>query len=98
MALDGRQRRFLRGRAHALKPVGQVGKNGLTEEILVHLGRELDAHELIKIKFVDFKDEKREICAEIETRLACDLVGTVGHVAILFRPALDPERRRIELP
>jgi len=52
----------------------------------------------VKVRFVDFKDQKSEACAEIETRLGAACAGTIGHVAIFYRQAADPDRRRIVLP
>ncbi|NJL29335.1 MAG: YhbY family RNA-binding protein [Thermoanaerobaculia bacterium] len=96
--LTGTQRKYLRGLAHALKPVAQLGKGGLTEGFLEGLDRALDDHELVKLKFLDFKDQKQEACAEIESRLRAECAGTIGHVAIFFRPARQPEKRKIKLP
>jgi len=96
--LTSTQRKYLRGLAHSLKPVAQLGKEGLSEGFYQHLDGALDDHELVKLKFVDFKEQKREATAEIETRLGAACAGTIGHVAILYRPAHDPERREIRLP
>ena len=96
--LTGRQRKHLRGLAHGLKPVVHVGKNGLTASVLESLDQALGHHELIKVKFVGGKDGRDEACAEIGDRLGCELAGTIGHVAIFYRPAADPEDRKIELP
>jgi RNA-binding protein len=98
LALSGAQKKFLRGRAHALEPLVQLGKQGLTEAILFTIDAELARHELIKIRVVGDRETKRAICAEIAERLACGHAGTVGHVAILYRPHPEPEKRRIELP
>ncbi len=96
--MNSTRRKYLRGLAHGLKPVAQVGRNGLTESLLEHLDAALSDHELIKIKFVDFKDAKRELVAEIGERLDCESAGTIGHVAILYRRARDPEGRAIRFP
>jgi RNA-binding protein len=96
--LTGTQRKYLRGLAHALKPVAQLGKGGLTEGFLEGLDQALDDHELVKLKFLDLKDQKREVCAEIESRLQAGCAGTIGHVAVFFRPARKPEKRKIRLP
>ena len=41
MPLSDKQLRFLRGRAHALKPVIQIGNNGLTAGVLAETRRAL---------------------------------------------------------
>jgi len=97
MALKGSERRKLKSMAHSLQPVVQIGKQGLSAEVLTEIDRALLAHELIKLRFQDYKDEKKEICAEVSERLQAENIGTVGHVAILFRPHPDPEKRKIQL-
>jgi RNA-binding protein len=97
MSLTSAQRKVLRGLAHHLEPVARVGKSGLSAAFLEHLEEALESHELIKVKFADCKDQKRELSAEICERLECELAGMVGHVAMLYRPARDPDGRKIRL-
>ncbi|MEM1205222.1 MAG: ribosome assembly RNA-binding protein YhbY [Acidobacteriota bacterium] len=96
--LTGGQRKFLRGQAHALKPVVHIGKQGLSESVLASLDQALEEHELIKVKFVDWKDEKAELTTTIETELSCACAGKIGHVVVLFRPARQPAHRKVRLP
>lgn len=96
--LTGSQRRFLRSRAHVLKPAVQIGQSGLTDSALAEIDRALNRHELIKVKFGDFKDRKKELTEEIVTRLGSEQVGLVGHMLILFRRNPNPEERQIKLP
>jgi RNA-binding protein len=91
------QRKHLRGVAHSLKPVVHIGKGGVSEGLLANLDAAFESHELLKVKFSDFKDQKKEACRELNERLGSETVGIVGHVAILFRHARDPEMRRIRL-
>lgn len=98
MALTSTQRKYLRGLAHGLEPLAHLGKHGLSEAFLLSLDQALGDHELVKVRFVDHKDRKAELCREIEDRLDCALAGRIGHVAILYRQARDPDRRRIRLP
>ena len=55
------QRAYLRRLAHSLPVTVMIGKHGLTENILSKVEQELDAHELIKLRFIDYKDEKKLI-------------------------------------
>ncbi|RMH23251.1 MAG: YhbY family RNA-binding protein [Acidobacteria bacterium] len=96
--LSGKQRRYLRGLAHGLRPAVMVGRAGLTPALIDGVEEALARHELIKIKFVEHKGRKAELVAELEARLDCAVAGIVGHVAILYRPATEAEERRIALP
>lgn len=99
-SLKGYQRKYLRGQAHALKPVVQVGQKGLTDAVIESVEEALDVHELVKVKFVDQKEkaQKASINEGIETRTGAEMVGMIGHTAIFYRQHSDPERRRIRVP
>jgi RNA-binding protein len=92
------QRQYLRKIAHDLRPNAQVGKNGLTESVIASIGQALDAHELIKVKFMDFRDEKNELSELLAEQLGAHLVAMIGNIAILYRQQRDPEKRRVILP
>lgn len=94
--LTSSQRKRLRGLAHPLHPVVQLGRGGLGEPLLAAIDQELARHELIKVRLAGEKEEKRALVAAIEARLGCASAGLVGHVAILYRPAADPADRRID--
>ena len=96
--LKGSQRKWLRGKAHALRPVVQVGRQGLSEGTLREIDFALATHELIKVQAVAPKEEKQEIAQRIEEELGADVVGMIGHVLILYRQQPDPELRKVELP
>ncbi len=96
--LSGAERRWLRGRAHHLKPVTHLGKAGLTDPAVAAVDDALTARELIKIRLLDTAAGRWEVAAELEQRLACEVVGVIGHVLILFRRHPEPDRRVLELP
>ena len=59
MKLSNKQKQFLKGLAHPLKPVVQLGGNGLTEGVLAEIDNALNHHELIKVKVPsDDREEK----------------------------------------
>jgi RNA-binding protein len=97
-SLSSRQRKYLRGLAHSFEPIVHVGKGGITEALLAQIDRALDIHELIKVRFVEGKEQKASLVAAIVERTGAAEAGRVGHVAILYRGQPDPEKRRIELP
>lgn len=98
--LKGYQKKHLRGLAHGLKPVVQVGREGLTAGIIRAVDEGLFSHELIKIKFNDIKEKglKEAIAADIVAKTGSVQVGMIGHTVILYRMQADPERRRIAVP
>jgi RNA-binding protein len=97
--LTGAQRKYLRGMAHYLKPVVQMGKNGLTDPVLQSIDKALSDHELIKVRIADPGDgRKRELSHDIAERTGSEWVGMVGFVVTLYRQQEDPEKRTIELP
>jgi len=98
VVLSGRQRKILRGLAHGLDPVVHVGKERISDEVVAQVDRALEAHELIKVRFLEGRSESVELLAELVDRTGSAVAGRIGHVAILYRPRLDPEKRSIRLP
>ena len=98
--LEGFQKKYLRGMAHSMKPVVFIGRNGVTEGLNRSINDALTAHELIKVKYVDFKDkeDKTEISAIIEETHDCEMAGMIGHIAIFYRQHPDQEKRKISVP
>lgn len=98
--LAGFQKRFLRGLAHSLKPVVFVGQKGFSPSLVKAMNEALDRHELIKVKFNEFKEkeQKQALIRQLEKAVACEPVGLVGHMAIFYRQQPDPEKRTIVVP
>ena len=84
----------LRSQAHHLDPVVLLGANGLTEAVLKEIDRELNAHELIKVRIpTDDREERQAIYAEIAEKLGCARVQMIGKLLIFWRPADESERQ-----
>lgn len=96
--LKGSQRKFLRGLAHGLKPLVQVGKEGVSPSVLDGINRALEAHELVKVQIMAERDLRQMMVGEIEVGARADCAGTIGKMAIFFRQQDDPEKRKITLP
>jgi RNA-binding protein len=95
--LNGKQRRYLRGKGHSLEPIVQVGKEGLTDALVGAVGAALGTHELIKVKVGGNAPEGRhEVAESLAARTDSELVQVLGNTVLLYRP--DPEEPRIELP
>ena len=87
MELSENQRRFLRGRAHALKPTIQIGGKGLTDAVATETARALHDHELIKVRASGAdRDARDAMFADLAKRTRSALVHRIGHVAVLYRP------------
>ena len=92
-----KQLRFLRGRAHALKPVIQIGNQGLSAGVLTETQRALADHELIKLRLPAGDRAARDaLLAELVRATGSALVTRIGHVAVLFRA--NPKLSRFPLP
>ena len=96
--LSGSDRRHLRSLAHALDPVVQIGAAGVTPAVIGALDRALADHELVKVRIARERDERRAIADALAEQTQSAVAGLIGHVAVLYRPAREPERRRIALP
>jgi RNA-binding protein len=96
--VNSRQRSYLCALANGLDPIVTVGKDGPTEGVLSALEAALEAHELVKLRFVVYKDKKGKIAEEFAEASGAELVRLIGNIAILFRPSKNPEKRRISLP
>jgi RNA-binding protein len=87
MNLTEKQLRFLRGKAHALKPVVMLGQKGLTDNVVAEAVEALRVHELIKVKVRAADRATRDsLLAELVARSGSSLVNRIGHVATLYRP------------
>jgi RNA-binding protein len=94
--LTEKQRRHLRGLAHALKPVILIGNAGVSDGVVAETSRALDDHELIKVRLPGQAREDRDAALEsLASRSGAALVGRIGHVAILYRPRADLPRIQI---
>jgi RNA-binding protein len=97
-ALSGADRKYLRGLGQKLEPIVMVGKNGITDTLIDSTNKALTAHELVKVRFVDRKDEKRTLIDELAAATESEVVGMIGHTALLYRQHEDEEKRKIFFP
>ena len=96
-ALTSSQSRFLRGQAHDLRALLQIGAKGLTPSFLAELDAVLEQHELVKVKIgAEDREARDAMIGEIVEKTGSALVQRIGHVAVLYRPSKD--HRQIVLP
>lgn len=93
LTLTSKQRSTLRGMAHRLEPVVQVGRPGVSAQVIRAVDAALLTHELIKIRLHE-PDDKKAAAHALAAQTGAALCGLVGHTVILFRP--HPEQPRIK--
>lgn len=95
--LTGKQKRFLRAKAHHLNPIFQVGKGGVNDNMMKQISDALEARELLKISILQNCDEDKEIVAEqLVAGTKAELVQVIGHMIVLYKQST--ENKQIVLP
>ena len=83
--LPNRELRALKARGQLLKPKLKVGKEGLSAAFLKAADETIAHQELVKVKFDEFKEQKKELARQLGEKLSAHIVMQVGHVVVLFR-------------
>ncbi len=81
-----KQRSKLRSIAQTIEPIGQIGKGGITENVIKNFSDALDARELIKITVLNnTDDDAKSLSIELSKSLNAEVVCVIGHKIILYR-------------
>ena len=96
--LKGPLLRTLKARAQRLDPLIRLGRNGPSGAFYAALDAALEQHELVKIKFEEFKEQKKALSPQIATRSGSHIVMRVGNVLVLYRPRPDPTNKDLKNP
>lgn len=84
--MTSKQRAYLRGLANNLQPIFQIGKSGLSDNLMKQLGDALEARELIKISVLETApDSVKSLGEEIANSTNSICVQTVGSKITLYR-------------
>lgn len=96
MTLRVKQKRFLRSQAHDLRPLFQIGKDGLSENWLINVKAAIEKRELLKVSILQnsLVDED-EVIEFVENNSSIQVVQKIGHVLVLYKKASDKENRII---
>lgn len=95
--LTGKQKRYLRSLAHHLTPIVQVGKGGVTGNLVGQVDLELDTRELVKVSVLDTSPMERDEVGEILVEeTGAEWVQAIGRTVVLYRRAT--ENPQIQLP
>ena len=88
--LTNRELSALKARAQLLKPMLKVGKEGLSPAFLKAVDETLAHHDLVKVKFDEFKDRRKELGPQLAAGVSARIIMAVGHVIVLFRRKPQP--------
>ncbi len=81
-----KQRSKLRSIAQTIEPIGQIGKGGITENVIKNFSDALDARELIKITVLNnTDDDAKSLSIELAESLNAEVVCVIGHKIVLYR-------------
>lgn len=85
----------LKSLAQRIDPVLALGKSGASDAFLKSLDEVLAQHELVKIKFAAFKDERKTLAPQLAEKTNSQLIWIVGHVAVFYRQQPDAAKRKV---
>lgn len=98
-SISTRARAHLRSLAHGLRPVVQVGADGLTPPVIQATVEALAEHELVKVKLGQgFAGERKAAARELAEATESDLTQVIGRVIVLYRPRAKGDHRNAEKP
>lgn len=94
-----KQRAYLKGLAMTMDAILQIGKSGITPELTAAVAEALEARELIKISVQkDCPEDNRQAAETLAGRTQSEVVQVIGRKIVLYKPARDEKKCRIELP
>ena len=97
--LTSKQRAFLRKQANGLDPIFQIGKGGITDEVITQLALALESRELIKVHILETALlDAKEAVNEVAKRLKAEPVQAIGSKIVIYKRANKEKNRKIELP
>lgn len=95
--LTGKQKRYLRAEANNMKPIFQVGKLGVNENMLTQINEALEKRELLKVTILRNCVEDKEVVAEqLVEGTEAELVQIIGNNIVLYKES--QENKQLELP
>jgi RNA-binding protein len=97
--LTGWQRSCLKKDGHKLNSLVQIGKEGLTEDVISHIDSMLEDNELLKLTFlksciIDTKEGANIVC----NKVGAEFIQAIGRKFVIFRQARDKDKQKITIP
>lgn len=97
MKLNTKQRNYLKSLSHHIKPKINIGKDGLTDGVILSINEYIEKKELIKIKFSQNKENKIDISSLICDKANCEQVSIIGNNLIIYKKSSNPKYCQINL-
>jgi len=95
--LTGKQKRYLRAQANQLKPIFQVGKDGVNENMVVQINEALEKRELLKVSILqNCEDDRETVADELQSGTDAEVVQIIGNNIVLYKESKN--NKRIQLP
>ena len=96
MTLTSKQRAYLRSLATSEPTIMQIGKDGISENLVKTVSDALEARELIKMSVLEnCMETPKEMANALAAATNADVVGVVGRKIILYRESVN--NKKIEL-
>ncbi|MBQ9048593.1 MAG: ribosome assembly RNA-binding protein YhbY [Solobacterium sp.] len=90
--LTGKQKRYLRSLAQTMPAIFQIGKDGLSDNLIEKTDDALRARELIKIRMLKtISADPEEIAFDLAMNTKSEIVQMIGHTVVLYRRAAEPK-------
>ncbi len=97
--MTSKQRAYLKSLAMTQDPLLQIGKSSVTPELTAAVAEALEARELIKLNVLkNCIDDEKAIAQVLAERTHSEVVQVIGKKIVLYRPATDVAKRKIQLP
>ena len=96
--MTSKQRSKLKSIAANLSPVTQIGKSGITENLLNTLSEALEAREIIKVNVLQNAEADADTIAQnVAELLGAEVVYVIGRKAVFYRRSSRKDFEHIEL-
>jgi RNA-binding protein len=95
--LNKAQVQKLKGLAQRMDATLKIGKQGLSDAFIKSVDEELSRHELVKVKFTEFKEQRKELAPQLAERTRSRLITLLGNVAVLFRRNPEAAKQKIKV-
>lgn len=95
--LNSKQRAKLRSLASSLEPMVIIGKDGLTDNVLEQIEKQLFAHEMVKISVLEGADESaKEYLNRVAKELNAEEVCSIGRKFVVYKMSNKKGLKHIE--